>query len=318
MESHTMDTQPRRYRGWAAAVAYGGYAGCLLSALFSTWLLADFAGLSHSLSAGLSIFWVGMLVWALEFILPYEASWKPTRRVLLLDMLHTLVSSQLVAPVLKASIAALVIAIFTTKGVPIGLGVWPNHWPLALQLLIAVPLADVGVYFAHRWMHATNPGWRIHAVHHSPTGLHFWASARTHPFNAALTLLMEISPLLLLGIGPRAFTLWLVYMSVNGLLQHSNVDFRPGPLSLFLATNEAHRLHHSIDLAHAHSNFGNTTMVWDQLFRTFQKTTSPIRNIGTHGYAIPERYWTHLLSPFVLNRFATPDPNETNDTETTS
>jgi sterol desaturase/sphingolipid hydroxylase (fatty acid hydroxylase superfamily) len=275
------------------------YPGLLVGAVAATSAIAARTGGAVLLIGGATVATVGALLWLLELIRPYRREWRPPGRSLALDVLHTAVSST-VSPLVKAGLLFL---LATTLHPHVGLGLWPTEWPVALQLLLAIPLADLGIYLAHRLMHTTDLGWRLHAIHHSPERLHFWASARSHPFNVVIKIVAESGPLLLLGIQPEVYGLFLVFMSVNGLLQHANVDLRPGPLSRILATNVVHRVHHARPLGLSNSNFGNTTMIWDQLFGTYQYPAEPVTEVGLEDYDIPERYLAHLATPFVLRHF---------------
>ncbi len=241
----------------------------------------------------------GAVIWLLEYLLPYDENWKPEGWRLGLDVLHTAVSS-VIAGAMKT---AVMLGLAMWLDPHLGLGLWPSSWPLWAQVVLAVPVADLGIYLGHRWMHTSNIGWRVHAVHHSPSKLHFWASARTHPFNAVVKVVCESGPLLVLGIGPDAYAFWLIFMSVNGMLEHANIELRPGVLSYVLATNIVHRGHHSRERAWSDSNYGNTTMLWDLLFGTFKMPKAPVHEVGAGGYAIPENYSAHLAAPFVLSRF---------------
>lgn len=280
-----------------AWIRRGLYPGMLLAAVAGGWLLAE-AGLAPKAAALVAVVSSAIVIWALELARPYLAEWRPPRRTLLLDMLHTAVSS-LVSPVVKAGVVLLAATVLQPH---VGLALWPTQWPLLLQVGLAVLVGDLGIYVGHRVMHVTGIGWRLHAVHHTPTRLHFFASARSHPLNVVIKIVLESGTLLLLGIGTEAFALWLVFMSVNGLLQHSNVDMRTGWLSYVLATCEVHRAHHSTDMTLGNSNFGNTTVLWDHLFGTFRLPEEPTTDVGISGNAILERYGQHLLAPFVLGR----------------
>jgi len=185
----------------------------------------------------------------------------------------------------------------------LGGSLWPTSWPLAVQIALAIIIADLGAYSAHRFMHATSLGWRMHAVHHTPTRLYAIAAGRSHPFNALLTMTCESVPVILLGITPEAFLLLATFKAINGLLQHSNIAMRPGLLSFVIATCDVHRFHHSADLKQSNSNFGNTTMVWDHVFGTFYLPhRHPSTVIGITDADIPESYMAHLLTPFMLGR----------------
>ena len=53
-------------------------------------------------------------------------------------------------------------------------------------------------------------------------------------------------------------------------------------------------------------NYGNMTMIWDQLFGTYFKPPRRAADVGAAGYDIPEGYLAHLTVPFVLRRFENP------------
>ena len=160
-----------------------------------------------------------------------------------------------------------------------GTGLWPSNWPLALQLALALLIADFGAYWMHRFMHTNRIGWRMHALHHSTQRLHFLASGRAHPFNAFLTLSCETGLLVMLGIPSGTLILFMVFKAVNGLLQHSNIDLRPGLLNYVFATNDVHRWHHSDNQLESSKNFGNTTMIWDHIFGSLIVRKNSVRRI---------------------------------------
>ncbi len=58
-------------------------------------------------------------------------------------------------------------------------------------------------------------------------------------------------------------------------------------------------------LEESNRNFGNTTMVWDQLFGTFflPDDRPPREDVGVADAAIPENYLWHMAAPFLLQRF---------------
>ncbi|MCB9557984.1 MAG: sterol desaturase family protein [Deltaproteobacteria bacterium] len=250
------------------------------------------------------------LIWSLELLMPHREKWQPPRRTLLLDIAHTLVSSQLVAPLAKAGLIMLAAVIAHQQGQS-GLGLWPSNWPFVAQFALAVVVADFPVYWAHRLMHVTSVGWRVHAVHHTPQHLHLWASARSHPFNVLIKVGGESGILLILGTPQPVFYTWLIFMSVHGLLQHANIAMYSQWLNRLLATPEVHRHHHSTVLEESCSNFGNTTMVWDQLFGSYQKPVA--EEVGIGNYQVPERYWDHLRLPFALDRYQSPADSAQHD-----
>jgi sterol desaturase/sphingolipid hydroxylase (fatty acid hydroxylase superfamily) len=231
--------------------------------------------------------------------------WQPTLRSFWLDLLHSLVSAFAVAPAVRATLVVVLAGIISEMTRSFGVGLWPHSWPLVAELALAVIVADFGAYWAHHLVHSTRTGWRLHAVHHSLVRLNFVAAGRSHPFNAVLTFSCETGLLILLGVSAEVIALWSVVKACNGLLQHSNVDLRPGKLSALLATCDIHRWHHSLVPEESHANFGNTTTLWGRLFGTL--FLPPGRRaataLGIDGARIPEHYLAHLATPFILGRY---------------
>lgn len=280
------------------------YPAVLLVALMGAAALQH-AGWTAPGATGAAVFVTAIALGVLEALAPHSAAWRLERKSFLVDLTHTLVTAYAVAPAVRATLAVALTELAAGSLWGTGRGPWPAHWPIALQVALAVVIADFGAYSAHRFMHATRIGWRIHAVHHSPQRLNFLASARSHPFNVILTFSVENGPLILLGVTPEVLAYWTVIKAVNGLLQHSNIAFTDGPVSRVLATAEVHRWHHSVVLDESNRNFGNTTMLWDQLLGTYFRPTDrhPGTTVGVSGALIPERYLAHLATPFALDRF---------------
>jgi ornithine lipid hydroxylase len=293
-----------RLTGWRALLGDHGYL-LILGGALTVAGLALRAGWSPASVPALVVPAVALLCGALERALPYTATWHPDAKRFFIDLAHALTSAFGMAPLVRTGALVGVVALGATfQGDPQATP-WPDEWPLALQAVLAVLVADVGAYFAHRMMHLTRVGWRVHAVHHSPTRLHFLASARSHPFNITLTLGAETIIVLALGANPESLALMTVFKGCNGLLQHSNIDLRPGALSGVVATNEVHWWHHSVHLEESNRNFGNSTMVWDRVFGTFflPPGRPPGVRVGVLDADIPENFLLHQITPFLLGRY---------------
>lgn len=287
--------------------AVGTYPLVLLAALCASAALLA-AGFGPGLAVAPVVVVAALVLFGLEAAYPHAEAWRPDGHTLRLDVLHSLVSANGTALLLKATLFAALATAGARLSEAAGVRLWPTAWPLPLQLILAVVIGDFGAYWAHRSMHLSRLGWRIHAVHHSPTQLHVMAAGRTHPINAAYTLTCESLVVALMGAGPAVIALWTVTKAVNGLLQHANLAMRPGLLSYVLATSDNHRWHHSQDLTESNTNFGNTTMIWDRLFGTFYhpKDRTPRLEVGIADAAIPSNYLAHLAAPFVLSRWEHP------------
>ena len=300
----SIDRDPGSGPAWQRLVERGSYPLVLGGSLVASWALQG-AGVPVGLAVGPVVFAAVLAVWALEALHPHAAAWKPPWRTFWLDVTHSVLSANGTALILKATLLSAAATAGARLAEATGGAAWPSGWPIGLQLALALLIGDFGAYWAHRSMHLTRTGWRIHAVHHSPTRLHVMAAGRTHPFNAAYTFACEGIVVALLGAGPAVIGLWTVAKAVNGLLQHSNIALRPGVLSYVLATSDNHRWHHSRILDESNTNFGNTTMIWDLVFRTFflPRDRQPGLDVGIDGAAVPESYLAHLATPFVLQRW---------------
>jgi len=290
--------------GSGALVGYHGYLTVLIVCMLGGWWALE-AGMKPTTVTLVFVVGTGLLCFGLERVIPYTRAWRHTKTSVGVDVVHVALSALAYAPVIRAGALALVVALGAAVHDGMSETLWPHHWPFGLQVLMAVVLADFGAYSAHRFMHIAYVGWRLHAVHHSPTSLNFLASARTHPFNAVLTLGAESLPVFALGASPEILAMMTVFKGANGLLQHSNIDLRPGWLSGVVATNEAHWWHHSVVLEESNRNFGNSTMVWDRLFGTWfvPKDRAPREQVGVEDAAIPENVLWHLATPFLLRKF---------------
>jgi sterol desaturase/sphingolipid hydroxylase (fatty acid hydroxylase superfamily) len=182
----------------------------------------------------------------------------------------------------------------------LGVGLWPSRWPLAAQLAIAFPIAELPVYWFHRLEHRGGFLWRIHAVHHSAPRLYFLNSARNHPIDAVLSLALLVAPLVLLGAGERLLAVAMVVWAVHALLQHANVDVRLGPLNWILSMAEVHRWHHSRRIDEANANYGQTLLLWDIVFGTRRvPRREPPEDVGLPDLpAYPTGWLGQVASPF--------------------
>ncbi len=227
----------------------------------------------------------------LERWMPEHASWNVARGDVRTDATHMFVSGMLVSGVLRVGLFA----------VPLSLGLWPAHWPIAAQLVLALALADLGSYGTHVISHRMSALWPIHAPHHSAERLYWLNSSRMHPLDTATTLLSSLLPLALLGAPAPVLALFDAFAVVHLLLQHSNVRLRQGALNHVFATAEFHRWHHSSARAEGESNYASFFSLWDHLFGTFRMPAGaqPPEKVGLYdGFTMPAPWTEQLLHPF--------------------
>ena len=139
-------------------------------------------------------------------------------------------------------------------------------WGIALLFF----MVEFFYYWHHRWAHEIRWLWGTHSVHHTVNHLNFLASIRlgwTGEVSAGIVL---FAPPLLLGIHPAAL---FGMLSVNLLYQfwiHSEVIPPLGRIERVLNTPSNHRVHHASNAIYLDRNYGGITVIFDQLFGTYQ------------------------------------------------
>lgn len=174
---------------------------------------------------------------------------------------------------------------------------WPHGWPLWAQMVAMVLAVDFVRYWLHRACHYFVPLWRLHEVHHSPDLIYVLNVGRFHPLEKVLHFTLDTVPFLLLGVAPEALAGYFLLYSVNGFFQHSNLSLRYGWLNYVVGSAETHRWHHARDPKTAACNFGNTTIVWDVLFRTWY-LPGPVGEIGIMDREYPKGFLAQMATPF--------------------
>jgi len=210
-----------------------------------------------------------LTIMAAERLFPFRRAWGRSHGDLRCDLAHAAVSgigpSQLVRPFIDGAAVLLAGALLTGGG----LGLWPPGWPLVAQLALALLLAELPLYWLHRWQHEKDWLWRFHSVHHSAPRLYWLNAARFHPVDLGLLYAVGYVPLLALGCPDETLALFFLFDGVVAMLQHCNIDVHLGPLNRVFSMAEPHRWHHSRRLEDANTNYGSNLIVWDLLFGTF-------------------------------------------------
>lgn len=171
--------------------------------------------------------------------------------------------------------------------------------PAWLQLMCAVSLGDVLVYFFHRLCHASDLLFRFHSVHHSSEQLDWLAAHREHPVDGMLTQLCQNLPAMMLGVSPRALAALAVFRGLWAIFIHSNVRLPLGPLKWILGSPELHHWHHA--LGHGQTNFGNLAPWLDVVFGTHERPPRTDYPLGLPSGSV-RSWWAAMWTPFVPGR----------------
>jgi sterol desaturase/sphingolipid hydroxylase (fatty acid hydroxylase superfamily) len=283
----------RLYRFFSYAVWPGIFIGGLIGAGFA-------------FKTGMPLLWfnvVYLLVVALiaifERLMPYEQTWLGRDGETFNDIAHTLLNKggvQIVAAIgtsFPMAVATVAQPLFTPPAY-----LWPHQWPLALQVVVGLIVAELGLYIAHRVAHENLSLWRFHALHHSVERLWVVNTGRFQFVDSLFKIALSQIPLYLLG-APLPVFLWIgAVTAFVGLLTHCNIDVRTGPLDYILSTPRLHRWHHSRLLAEGNTNYGENLVLWDQLLGTYFNPPRPSSvNIGISG-RVAKGFRAQLAQPF--------------------
>ena len=191
--------------------------------------------------------------------------------------------------------------------VPGGVSAAFAHLPMALRIFVTLAIAEVGLYWGHRWSHEIPLLWRFHAVHHSPTHVDWLVNARGHPVDFIFTRLCGLAPLYALGLaaplerGSRSIALLVMLLGPAwGFLIHANVRWRFGPLEWLMASPAFHHWHHTNDdPALIDKNYAPMFPWVDRLFGTLY--LPPNRHPAVYGTdtAVSPGLIGQLLDPFI-------------------
>lgn len=186
-----------------------------------------------------------------------------------------------------------------------GLGLLPAlRLPGFLRLPIAVALMDYTLYLWHYLTHRVPALWRFHVVHHADLDLDASTALRFHFGEIAVSALWRAAQVRVLGVSPRALSIWQTFLFVSVLFHHSNLRLSPGAerrLSRLIVTPRVHGVHHSAVRAETDSNWSSGLSIWDRLHGTLGPDVPQGEiTIGVPAYRAPRQVTLArlLLMPF--------------------
>jgi sterol desaturase/sphingolipid hydroxylase (fatty acid hydroxylase superfamily) len=171
--------------------------------------------------------------------------------------------------------------------------------PAIIRFVLVILAADAVEYASHRAYHEVPLLWRIHAVHHSPEYMDWLSGSRLHFIEPLVTRALVLVPIVLLGFPQDTIFAYLIFISVQSVLIHSNIKMRVGWLRYVIVTPQFHHWHHASDAEAIDKNYAAHTPVFDMLFGTshLPKDRWPVK-YGTVK-PIPGGMLGQFLHPFV-------------------
>ncbi|WP_299613130.1 sterol desaturase family protein [uncultured Tateyamaria sp.] len=146
----------------------------------------------------------------------------------------------------------------------------PWQIPLAWWgIVLAVIAADFTYYWEHRIAHEVRLLWTQHAVHHSSRDYNIITGIRFGPLEGVWSLIMHI-PLVFLGFSPELIFFGIITVLAYQTWIHTEVIGKMGWFDKIMNSPANHRVHHGCDDKYVDKNYGGVTVIWDQLFGTYQ------------------------------------------------
>ncbi|PIQ36540.1 MAG: sterol desaturase [Lysobacterales bacterium CG17_big_fil_post_rev_8_21_14_2_50_64_11] len=184
------------------------------------------------------------------------------------------------------------------------------HWPATLEIVLAIVLLDLAIYWQHRLFHVIPVLWRMHRVHHCDVAFDVTTGVRFHPFEIAASMALKLALVALLGPDPVAVIAFELLLSLGSLITHGNYAFSTAidrRIRWLLVTPSMHRIHHSVRREETDSNYGFHLSIWDRLFASYRaQPHSPEREmaIGLDAFREPsaQRLPALLAQPFKPQR----------------
>lgn len=138
---------------------------------------------------------------------------------------------------------------------------------------LAVLLLDYTLYVWHVLSHRVPLLYRFHQVHHSDLDLDASTALRFHFGEFVLGAPFRAAQVALIGVSPRALTVWQRLTSLSVLFHHSNVRLPvevERVVALLVTTPRLHGIHHSIVRDEQDSNWSSGLTIWDRLHGTYR------------------------------------------------
>ena len=175
-----------------------------------------------------------------------------------------------------------------------------NTIPPWVMWTITFIMIDLVFYVYHRMSHRTRFLWAIHLSHHSSEEMNFAVSFRQAWFGP-ISKIPFFMTLPLLGFDPTIIAVAGVMSTLWGIVGHTQIVDKLGPLEWVFNTPSHHRVHHGSNKQYIDKNYGNLLIIWDRMFGTFEPEEEPVtfglvNNVNTFNPAkITFMAWSSMI-----------------------
>jgi len=137
-------------------------------------------------------------------------------------------------------------------------------WALCLLNIVMI---DFVFYWYHRCSHRSRFLWAVHMNHHSSEEMNFVVAFR-QAWLGPVSKIPFFMTLPLLGFDPLMTAVAGALSTMWGVLGHTRVVGKLGPLEWIFNTPSHHRVHHGTNPQYIDKNYGNFLIIWDRMFGT--------------------------------------------------
>lgn len=266
---------------------------------FSPWDISNF---STSFTIGLDwlvldIFFSVAIFIPLELFLPKrmeQTKFHPEWRTDLAYFIYSHLLVQILGVLIRTPNAVVF------SGLPLNeIHEWVSTIAFPLQLFIALLLTDLFQWTIHFLFHKIPFLWRFHAVHHSVEHMDWLAGSRIHFIDLVLVRSFSLIPIYLLGFSNAVFLTYLVWVSLQAVLAHSNTRLKFGVFSYLFVTPQYHHWHHSANPEYYDRNFAIHFPFIDMLFGTYlNRGNEWPEKTGLSDTPMPKGILKQTIEPF--------------------
>ena len=147
--------------------------------------------------------------------------------------------------------------------------------PIWLLWVLTFILIDLVFYIYHRMSHRVRFLWTVHMSHHSSEEMNFAVSFRQAWFGP-ISKIPFFMVLPVLGLDPLMIAVAGVVSTLWGVVGHTQIIGKLGPLEWVFNTPSHHRVHHGSNPEYIDKNYGNLFIIWDRIFGTFEPENKPV------------------------------------------
>ena len=159
--------------------------------------------------------------------------------------------------------------------------------PMWAIWVLTFVIIDLVFYIYHRISHRVNFLWAIHMSHHSSEEMNFAVSFRQAWFGPISKIpFFMVMPLI--GFDPTMIAVAGVISTLWGIVGHTQIIGKLGPLEWIFNTPSHHRVHHGSNAEYIDKNYGNLLIIWDRIFGTFEPEKDQVKyglvnNVNTYN-----------------------------------